>query len=139
MLYLETFTVSFFGHREIDYFSRTEKRAEETIRRLIDEHPYVEFLVGRDGEYDQIVSSAIRRVKRLCGEERCAHVLVLPYRRSPYSSFPNAPHARTSCVSHASKSSSFISLARVLSSRLRASVFHFMNSVSEMLPRFFRA
>lgn len=84
MLYLETYTVSFFGHRELDCFTRAEERTEEIVRRLIDEHPYVEFLVGRDGEFDQIVSSAIRRVKRLCGEERCAHVLVLPYLRAKY-------------------------------------------------------
>ena len=52
---------------------------------LIQAHEFVEFLVGRDGEFDQIVSSAIKRVKRRCGDEKCALTLVLPYMRAEYS------------------------------------------------------
>ena len=60
MEYLQPYTVSFFGHREIDHFFKAEEQTERIIRKLLDEHPFVEFLVGRDGEYDQIVSSTIR-------------------------------------------------------------------------------
>ena len=84
MEYLQPYTVSFFGHREIDYFAKAEEQTERIIRKLLNEHPYVEFLVGRDGEYDQIVSSAIRRVKELCGAERCFHTLVLPYPKAEF-------------------------------------------------------
>ena len=46
---------------------------------MLREQEYVEFLVGRDGDFDQIASSAIRRCKRAVGEDNCAHVWVLPY------------------------------------------------------------
>ena len=39
----------------------------------------MEFLVGRDGEFDQIVSSTIRRCKRNIRDDNSAHVWVLPY------------------------------------------------------------
>ena len=47
--------VAFFGHRYIDYFSRVES----IVRDLLNSHEYVDFLVGRDGDFDQIVSSTI--------------------------------------------------------------------------------
>ena len=49
------------------------------ICKLPKEKEYVEFLVGRDGEFDQIVSSTIRRCKRTVRDDNSAHVWVLPY------------------------------------------------------------
>lgn len=76
---LEVFTVSFFGHRYVDNFSMAERKIDTLIRKLLQEKEYVEFLVGRDGDFDQLVSSAIRRAKRDIGDRNCAHVWVLPY------------------------------------------------------------
>ncbi len=76
---LDITTVSFFGHRYIDRFSFAEDKLAEIIENLIRTKPYVEFLVGRDGDFDQIVSSTIRRAKEKCGTHNCAHTLVLPY------------------------------------------------------------
>lgn len=76
---MEIFTVCFFGHRYIDRFGYAEAKIEKIIGKLLTEHEYVEFLVGRDGDFDQIVSSAIRHAKRFYGDANCAHVWVLPY------------------------------------------------------------
>ena len=76
---MNTFTVSFFGHRVIEDPLRIEQRLETLIRKLLKEKEYVEFLVGRDGEFDQIVSSTIRRCKRTIRDDNSAHVWVLPY------------------------------------------------------------
>lgn len=78
-LYLNTYTVSFFGHRIIEDPLLMEQRLETLIRKLLKEKEYVEFLVGRDGEFDQIVSSTIRRCKRTIRDDNSAHVWVLPY------------------------------------------------------------
>lgn len=51
---LDTFTVSFFGHRYIDNYFTVEKKLEELIRGLLESKNYVEFLVDRDGEFDQM-------------------------------------------------------------------------------------
>ena len=76
---LDTFTVSFFGHRVIEDPLQMEQRLEPLIRKLLKEKDYVEFLVGRDGEFDQLVSSVIRRCKRSVRDDNSAHVWVLPY------------------------------------------------------------
>ena len=74
-----TYTVSFFGHRMIDNALEIENRLEQFIRTVLREREYVEFLVGRDGEFDQLVSSAIRRCKREYRSDNSAHIWVLPY------------------------------------------------------------
>ena len=76
---MQIFTVSFFGHRIIGNALEIENRLEQLIRTLLQEHQYVEFLVGRNGEFDQIVSSTIRRCKRECRSDNSAHIWVLPY------------------------------------------------------------
>ena len=76
---MNTYTVSFFGHRMIDNALEIENRLERCIQTLLREHEYVEFLVGRDGELDQLVSSVIRRCKREYRSDNSAHILVLPY------------------------------------------------------------
>ena len=81
---MNTYTVSFFGHREIDRPFIIEKRLEAVIADLIKSKEYVEFLVGRDGEFDQLVSSTVRRVARSLGYANTALVIVLPYMRAEY-------------------------------------------------------
>lgn len=76
---LNTLTVSFFGHRIIKNALEIEGRLDKLIQTLLREHEYVEFLIGRDGEFDQIVSSTIRRCKRTIQDDNSAHVWVLPY------------------------------------------------------------
>lgn len=53
---MNIFTVSFFGHRQIDNPLQVESQLEEIICSLLKREEYIEFLVGRDGEFDQIVS-----------------------------------------------------------------------------------
>lgn len=76
---MNTYTVSFFGHRIIEEPLLIEKRLEILIRKLLRGKEYIEFLAGRDGEFDQLVSSVIRRCKREYQSDNNAHVLVLPY------------------------------------------------------------
>ena len=81
---MSTYTVSFFGHRVIEDPLLIEQHLERLIRKLLKEKEYVEFLVGRDGEFDQTVSSVIRRCKRTVRDDNSAHVWVLPYPTAEY-------------------------------------------------------
>ena len=63
------FTVSFFGHRIIPEFREAEDRVEALVHALLLEKEYVEFLIGRDGDFDQIVSSAVKRQKRIVRDD----------------------------------------------------------------------
>lgn len=81
---LDVFTVAFFGHREIDNSFKIEERLEEEIYRVLQEHEYVDFLVGRDGEFDQFASSAVLRVRKRYRDDNSSLILVLPYARAEY-------------------------------------------------------
>jgi len=73
------YTVSFFGHRKIENFFALEARMEHLIRELLRTREYVEFLVGRNGEFDQLAASTVLRLKRLVGSKNSSLILVLPY------------------------------------------------------------
>ncbi|MGN0593411.1 MAG: hypothetical protein ACI4JQ_09205 [Ruminococcus sp.] len=89
---MEIFTVSFFGHRNVSQVSLIEKRLEAVIQRLLAEKEYVEFLVGRSGEFDQLASSAVRRAKRTLWDDNSALVLVLPYPTAEYQKNEDSFH-----------------------------------------------
>ena len=83
---MEVFTVSFFGHRQSDYLLFAEKALEKIIRDFICSKEYVEFLVGRNGEFDLLVASVIRKCKRELRDDNSSLVLVLPYVTAEYKS-----------------------------------------------------
>lgn len=81
---LDIYTVAFFGHRYIDDMFKVEELLEEQIRKLINEKEYVDFLVGRNGDFDQCVSSTVLRVRKNVRDDNSALVLVLPYPTAEY-------------------------------------------------------
>lgn len=76
---MQIFTVSFCGHRKIERVWEIENRLEQVVGDILLKQEYVEFLVGRDGQFDQLVSSVIRRCKRNYRSDNSAHIWVLPY------------------------------------------------------------
>lgn len=76
---MKVYAVSFFGHRQIDNVFTIEERLETIIQELLLSKEYVEFLIGRDGEFDQLVASTVRRCKRAVRDDNSALVLILPY------------------------------------------------------------
>ena len=81
---MNTYTVAFFGHRELADQFTIEDRLKPILRELINSKEYVEFLVGRDGDFDQLVASAVREAAGLYGCGNTSLVLVLPYERAEY-------------------------------------------------------
>ena len=90
---MKVFTVSFFGHRQINNVFVIEQRLQEVIQELLISKEYVEFLVGRDGEFDQLVASTVRRCKRTVRDDNSALVLVLPYATAEYRNNEQSFHA----------------------------------------------
>lgn len=82
---MNTYTVCFFGHREIDDFLYAEEKIYELVSNLIRTKEYVEFLVGRNGDFDQIVSSVIHKAKRNIFDANSSLTLVLPYLTAEYT------------------------------------------------------
>ncbi len=78
------YTVCFFGHRQIENALTVENRLESIIRNLLLEKEYVEFLVGRNGDFDLLAASTVLRLKRAVRDDNSSLVLVLPYLTAEY-------------------------------------------------------
>ena len=81
---LKIYTVAFFGHRYIDNPFLIEERLEEQIYKLLAEHEYVDFLVGRNGDFDRCVSSTVLRVRKRYRDDNSSLILMLPYPTAEY-------------------------------------------------------
>ena len=81
---MDIYTVSFFGHRELPNMFELENKLMSIFRELINTKEYVEFLVGKDGDFDQLCSSTIRKAIELYACGNASHILVLPYERAGY-------------------------------------------------------
>lgn len=81
---LDVYTVSFFGHRDIYYTKQLENRLDDIILNLIQEHEFVAFLTGYDGEFDRIATATVKRAKREYAQHRCDITWVMPYEKAEY-------------------------------------------------------
>ena len=73
-------TVSLFGHRIIEDYNTVESKLYELLRIVIQkEIREVEFLVGRNGDFDLMAASVIRKLKKETGNDNVFLTLVLPY------------------------------------------------------------
>ena len=75
----EIYRVSFIGHRRVDDFYFVENQLDNIIGDLIRTKEYVEFYVGKNGDFDTMVASAIKRCQKRLGKENNSLILVLPY------------------------------------------------------------
>ena len=81
---MEVYTVSFFGHREIENALEVERKLEAKITELIQTKQYIEFLVGREGEFDILAASVVKRVKKQMDYGNCSLIWVLPYMKAEF-------------------------------------------------------
>ena len=76
----EKLIVSLFGHRIIEDHITVESKLYELLRIVIQkENGEVEFLVGRNGDFDLMAASVIRKLKKETGKDNVFLTLVLPY------------------------------------------------------------
>ena len=81
---MNVFTVSFFGHREVEEPAEVETRLEKLLHDIVTQKEYVEFLIGRDGGFDLLASSVIRRTIKKCSYGNTSFILVLPYMKAEF-------------------------------------------------------
>lgn len=81
---MNIYTVSFFGHRSIECGTEIECLLDKLLHDLITQREYIDFLIGRDGEFDLLASAAIKRAIRSYGYGNTHFTLVLPYMKVEY-------------------------------------------------------
>ena len=75
----EIYRVSFIGHRRVDDFYFVEKQLDDIVCELIRTKEFVEFYVGKNGDFDTMVASAIKRAQKRFGKDNNSLILVIPY------------------------------------------------------------
>ena len=81
---MDIYTVCPFGHRKLERAIEVEERLEQLVTDLVRTREYVEFLVGRNGEFDSLASSVIRKVIKRLNYGNARLILVLPYMTAEY-------------------------------------------------------
>ena len=60
---LDIFRVSFIGHRVVDEYRQVEEELDEVIGLLHRKYGFIDFNVGRNGEFDELATQAVRRFR----------------------------------------------------------------------------
>ena len=61
---MNIYRVAFFGHRRIYNIREIEEKLVPILNELIHTKEYVEFYIGRNGDFDEFVASVIKRVQK---------------------------------------------------------------------------
>ena len=77
---MEDYKVALFGHRDLCEHRKLEKKIYPILEKLILEKTYVQFYIGRNGEFDIFTASIIRRAKKAFGYGNVDLTLALPYK-----------------------------------------------------------
>ena len=75
-------TVSLFGHRIMQNSVAVAERLRAIVNDLLSKEEFVEFLIGRDGDFDLLAASIIRTSMRKINRQNASLILVLPYPRA---------------------------------------------------------
>ena len=73
------YRIAFVGHREIYDVRRLEEEIEKIAKDAIFLHDFVEFYLGRNGEFDLLAASVLKRVQKSTDRRNSSLILVLPY------------------------------------------------------------
>ena len=76
---MEVDRVALIGHRSLNPACQIEKYLERLVRELLLKKEFVEFYIGRNGEFDILAVSVIKRTQKTVGAENSSLILVLPY------------------------------------------------------------
>lgn len=74
----EIYRVSMIGHRVVEDYS-VEERLHELFWELLRTKEYVELYLGRNGDFDILAASVIKRLHKNYRDDNSAMILVLPY------------------------------------------------------------
>lgn len=75
----EIYRVALFGHRTLYDLRKVEDRLAPILENLLRTKEYVEFYIGRHGEFDEYAASVIKRAQKAVRDDNSVMILTLPY------------------------------------------------------------
>lgn len=79
-MYSQPYRVSLIGHRYIERFGEIEEHLQQVVADLIKTKEYVEFFIGRNGDFDILAASVVKRAQEKYGKDNNSLILVIPYK-----------------------------------------------------------
>ena len=76
---MNIYRVAFFGHRRIYNIREIEEKLVPILNELILTKEYVEFYIGRNGDFDEFAATVIKRVQKQLDRGNNVMILTLPY------------------------------------------------------------
>ncbi len=76
---MKIYRVAFIGHREFDHIPNIEKDLYTILSVVISTKEYVEFYVGRNGDFDISVASTVKKIQKDFRNHNSRLILVQPY------------------------------------------------------------
>lgn len=76
---MDIYRVAFIGHRVIPHQYGLENKIEIIVRDMLREKEYVEFIMGRNGDFDIMAAAVVKRVRESVGSDNSSLILVQPY------------------------------------------------------------
>ena len=76
---MRVYRVAFIGHRRIEQAYGLEDKIEAQVSDLLRSHSFVEFYMGRNGDFDVSAAAAVKRAQRKYGTENSSLILVQAY------------------------------------------------------------
>lgn len=74
----EIYRVTMIGHRIVENFD-IEEKLYDLFKNMLRTKKYVEFYLGRNGDFDILAASVIKRLQKNYRNDNSALILVLPY------------------------------------------------------------
>ena len=75
----EVYRIAFVGHREVYDARRLEEEIEKIAKDSMFMYDFVEFYLGRNGEFDLLAASVLKRIQKSTARQNSTLILVLPY------------------------------------------------------------
>lgn len=86
-MFFEPYRVALIGHRYLEKIRHIEERLDNEIHHLLRIHGAVDFYIGRNGDFDIVAASRIRKAMANYGPECVNLILVLPYMVAHYDDY----------------------------------------------------
>ena len=74
------YRVSFIGHRQVEHFREVEEQLTKIVKGLVCSKEFVEFYIGRNGDFDILAASVIKKVQENYGKANNTLILIIPYK-----------------------------------------------------------
>ena len=86
---MNLYRITLIGHRIINLHTPIEEKLYEILKEVSKTNSYIEIYIGRDGDFDILSASIIKRFQKYAENQNIQMILVLPYMKKNMEYYEN--------------------------------------------------